>query len=93
MPSARNIVCDLTTISGIAKYSKFPKLWMMKGQILSQMGEHSTARKWYAKGNVLINYEDRKCDYFANFAKLTMVSDERCLRYFVCANMRSFQAK
>ena len=35
---------------GIAKYPKFPKLWMMKGQILNQMDDIANARKWYAKG-------------------------------------------
>merc|ERR1712176_718476 len=35
---------------GIAKYPKFPKLWMMKGQILNQMDDVPNARKWYAKG-------------------------------------------
>ena len=35
---------------GLAKYSKFPKLWMMKGQILYQMNDIANARKFYAKG-------------------------------------------
>ena len=41
---------DFYNISGLAKYSKFPKLWMMKGQILHQLNDVPNARKFYAKG-------------------------------------------
>eukprot|EP00939_MAST-03C_sp_MAST-3C-sp1_P003489 g3489.t1 len=52
---------------GIARYSQYPKLWMMKGQALAERGEWQDARIAYHKG---LNHNPTCVPLWQIFAKL-----------------------